>query len=103
MPITDPEVIKASEAAFEFYKEMTLDLNGITGCELLKAEKKTISDAETKYKLIFKTEVPEEGEATPLYCSSVINKGAGDTDFELKNIVCDSAKEEVEKDEEEEE
>lgn len=101
--ITELDAVKASKVACEFYKQMTLDLHGIWGCELIKSKKQIIAEDKAKYKIVFKTEVVDGGDTTSLYCSSIVNKGSGDTDFELIDVVCDSTEEEAEKDEEYEE
>lgn len=82
--VDDPEVIKASEVAFKFYKKIVPDFSSLLIEEIISAERQVVRGF--NYRIIFKSVIAE---TTFLYCETVVHKApSSDSEFETKHIEC---------------
>lgn len=82
--VTDPDVLKAAEEAFEFYKKM-VPLLSLTFHEVVKAEVLTVGG--NNYKITFRTDVADVNDFF-VYCDAVVNKEP-DLTFKTQKESCE--------------
>lgn len=86
--VTDPDVIKAAETAFEFYKKVTPRLNDLSLHEVATAEKQTAGVEGYNYIISFRTEAADVTQLFSIICNAVVHVGPESSDFQTIEIEC---------------